>query len=149
MMNSKLKITALIMAVFCACNICHAQQNHTVSFSYDSDGNRISREILIQRIDKNQGETEMKPSTATDFFKTTTIELFPNPAGDQFMVEIKNMETDVLVHACLTNASGSVLYEKTIKSPLEAFNISGLASGIYFLRLTADNETHVWKVIKK
>lgn len=67
---------------------CRAQQNHTVSFSYDSDGNRISREILIQRIDKNQGETEMKPSTATDFFKTTTIELFPNPAGDQFMVEI-------------------------------------------------------------
>ena len=91
----------------------------------------------------------MKPSTATDFFKTTTIELFPNPAGDQFMVEIKNMETDVLVYACLTNASGSVLHEKTIKSPLEAFDISGLASGIYFLRLTADNETHVWKVIKK
>lgn len=148
-MNIKIRITLIVIVLCCASMICHAQQNHTISFSYDSDGNRISREILIQRIDKNQGETEMKPSTATDFFKTTTIELFPNPAGDQFMVEIKNMETDVLVHACLTNASGSVLHEKTIKSPLEAFDISGLASGIYFLRLTADNETHVWKVIKK
>ena len=71
-MKSNLKVLVMMLALCCACIYCHAQQNHTVSFSYDLNGNRISREILIQRIDNNQGKTEVKQSTATDFFKTTT-----------------------------------------------------------------------------
>ena len=148
-MNNKLKITALIMAVFFASMICHAQQNHTISFSYDSDGNRVTREIVIPRMDYDKGETNEKLPTATDFFKTATIELYPNPTCNQFMVEIKNGEPEVSVNACLTNISGSVLFQKTIRGSLESFDISMLASGIYFLKLTADNETHVWKVIKQ
>lgn len=148
-MNIKIRITLIVIVLCCASMICHAQQNHTISFSYDSDGNRIFREILIQRMDNNQGETETKTSKATDFFTTTTIELFPNPTGDRFMVEIKNDETEISVNACLTNVSGSVLYEKTINNPLESFDISRLATGIYFLKLTVGNENHVWKVIKK
>lgn len=148
-MNVKLRISVIVIALCCANMICRAQQYHTISFSYDSDGNRVTREILIPRMDNDRGQTNEKISTATDFFKTTTIELYPNPTCNQFMVEIIKGESEISVKACLTNISGSVLCQKTIRNSLESFDISMLASGIYFLRLTADNETHVWKVIKQ
>lgn len=149
-MNNKLRITAIILVLCCTCLICHAQQqNHTVSFSYDLDGNRIEREILIQRMD-HKGESAMTQATATakDFFKTTTIGLYPNPTSDRFMVEIIGGENGMVVTAQLTDVSGMVLTERAINNPLESFDISKLASGIYFLRLTVENETHVWKIIK-
>lgn len=129
--------------------ICLAQQSHTISFLYDSYGNRVAREIVIPRMDNDKGEANEKQSVATDFFKTTTIELYPNPTCNQFMVEIINGEPEVSIKACLTSISGSVLLQKTIGNSLESFDISMLASGIYFLRLTAGDETHVWKVIKQ
>lgn len=148
-MNVKLRITILIIALCCANMICLAQQSHTIGFSYDSDGNRVIREIVIPRMDNDKGETDEKPAAATDFFETTTVELYPNPTCDRFVVEIKNGGAEVSVKACLTNISGSVLCQKTIRNSLESFDISMLASGIYFLRLTAENETHVWRVIRK
>ena len=33
---------SIVLALCYACLICHAQQNHTISFSYDSDGNRVT-----------------------------------------------------------------------------------------------------------
>lgn len=41
-MFAKLRIIVMMMALCCVCLICHAQQNHTISFSYDSDGNRVT-----------------------------------------------------------------------------------------------------------
>lgn len=148
-MNIKLRITIIVIALCCASMICHAQQNHTISFSYDSDGNRVTREIVIPRMDYDKSETNENLPKATDFFKTATIELYPNPTCDQFIVEIKEGEFEVPIKACLTNISGSVLFQKTIRNSLESFDISMLASGIYFLKLTTVNETHIWKIIKQ
>lgn len=88
-MNRQLRIVALLIALIGALPICHAQQTHTVAFSYDLDGNRINREILFSRME-NTGEAseELLPS-ALDFFETMEVNLYPNPTNDKFFVEIK------------------------------------------------------------
>lgn len=147
-MNRQLRIVALLIALIGALPICHAQQTHTVAFSYDLDGNRINREILFSRME-NTGEAseELLPS-ALDFFETMEVNLYPNPTNDKFFVEIKG-DTSEKAEATLTHISGAVLEKRILANSLESFDLSGLASGVYLLKLTVDKETHVWKVIKK
>lgn len=57
-MNRQLRIVALLIALVSAWPICHAQQTHTVAFSYDLDGNRINREILFSRMEKTGEASE-------------------------------------------------------------------------------------------
>lgn len=146
-MNRQLKIVALLIALVSAWPVCHAQQPQTVTFDYDLDGNRTNRELLFGRMERNGETSEEFLSTATDFFETMEVSLYPNPTNDKFFVEIKGASEKA--EATLTHISGAVLEKRILTDPRELFDLSGQASGIYLLTLTVDNETHVWKVIKK
>lgn len=150
-MNRKTTLVALLIALTNALTICHAQQIHTVAFSYDVDGNRITREILFGRMggeEKSMEANEEFLSSITDHFETIRVSLYPNPTNDKFFVEIKG-ETSEKADAMLTHISGAVLEKRTLTNSVESFDLSGLASGLYLFKLTMKNETHIWKVIKK
>lgn len=147
-MNRQLRIVALLIALVSAWPICHAQQTHTVAFSYDLDGNRTNREILFGRMERTGEASEELLPSATDFFETMEVSLYPNPTNDKFFVELKGNANEK-AEATLTHISGAVLEKRILTDSRELFDLSGLAPGIYLLKLTVDNETHVWKVIKK
>ena len=147
-MNRQLKIVALLIALIGAWPVCHAQQTQTVTFAYDLNGNRITREILFGKQERNVETSEEFLPTATDFFETMEVSLYPNPTNDKFFVELKG-DTNEKAEATLTHISGAVLEKRILKDSRELFDLSGLAPGIYLLKLTVDNEIHVWKVIKK
>lgn len=147
-MNRQFRIVALLIALVSAWPICHAQQAHTVAFSYDLDGNRITKEILFGKQERNGETSEEFHSSATDSFETMEVSLYPNPTNDKFFVEIKS-DTSEKAEATLTHISGAVMEKRILTNSPELFDLSGLAPSIYLLKLTVDNETHVWKVIKK
>lgn len=147
-MNRQLRIVALLIALIGVLPICHAQQAQTVAFSYDLDGNRTNREILFGRMERTGEASEELLPSATDFFETMEVSLYPNPTNDKFFVEIKD-DTSKKAEATLTHVSGAVLERRIMNNSRELFDLSGLAPGMYFLKLTVNNETHVWKVIKK
>lgn len=147
-MNRKTIIAALMMALSCAWTVCEAQQTHTVAFGYDLDGNRISREILFIRMERNGEAKGEFLSSVTDSLETIEVSLYPNPTNDRFFVKIKG-ETGKNVEAALAHVSGAVLEKRVLSSSLESFDLSGVASGVYLLKLTVDKKTYVWKVIKK
>lgn len=147
-MNRRLRIIALLIVLTGAWTACLAQQIQTVTFVYDLDGNRTNREILFGRMERNGESNEELVSSATDFFETIAVSLYPNPTNDMFFVETKG-DTSEKAEAMLTHVSGAVLEKRILTSSQELFDLSGLAPGIYLLKLTVGNETHVWKVIKK
>lgn len=147
-MNRQFRIVALLIALVSAWPICNAQQTQTVTFAYDLDGNRTNRELLFGRMERNGESSEEFLPTATDFFETIEVSLYPNPTNDKFFVELKG-DTSEKAEATLTHISGVVLEKRILADSRELFDLSGLAPGIYLLKLTVDNETHVWKVIKK
>ena len=147
-MNRQYRIMALLIALMGALPICYAQQTHTIAFSYDLNGNRITREILFGKLERNGETSEEFHSSATAFFETMEVNLYPNPTNDKFFVEIKG-DTSEKAEATITHISGAVLEKRILTNSLESFDLSGLAPGLYLLKLTVDNETHVWKVIKK
>ena len=147
-MNRQFRIVALLIALVSAWPICHAQQTHTISFSYDFDGNRTNREILFGRLERTGEANEELLPFATDSFETIEVNLYPNPTNDKFFVEFKG-DTNERLEATLTHISGAILEKRILTDNRELFDLSGLAPGIYILNLTVDNETHAWKVIKK
>ena len=147
-MNRQLKIVALLIALVSAWPVCHAQQTQTVTFAYDLNGNRITREILFGKQERNVETSEEFLPTATDFFETMEVSLYPNPTNDKFFVEIKG-DTSEKAEATLTHISGAVLEKRILVNSLESFDLSGHAVGVYLLRIEVGNETHIWKVIKK
>lgn len=150
-MEKQLRISALLIVLTCMLTFCHAQQPRVAVFAYDTDGNRLTREILFGRIDvdkSNDEDNEEYLSSATDFFETVEVNLFPNPTCDKFFVEIMN-ETSKKAEVTLAHFSGTVLEKRIITNSMEEFDLSGYAPGLYLLTITVNNETHNWKVIKK
>ena len=147
-MNRQFRIVALLIALVSAWPICHAQQTQTVTFAYDLNGNRITREILFGKQERNGETSEEFLPTATDFFETMEVSLFPNPTNDKFFVELKG-DTNEKAEATLTHISGAVLEKRILTNSLESFDLSDHAVGVYLLRIEVGNETHIWKVIKK
>ena len=69
--------------------------------------------------------------------------VYPNPANDKVNVTTGGTHTAQLLDAC-----GRTLLTSTAQSHT-AFDISGLPSGIYFVRTTTAEGTNIQKIIKK
>lgn len=114
---------------------------NTVVFSYDADGNRISRSISFKRI----LNPEQKPSANNPI----SYDLYPNPTSGQFSLIIKEPEKTGKLHAVLHTMNGTTILECEIDKNPMTFDLSAFPSGIYLLEIEGANEQHSWKVIKQ
>lgn len=126
-----------------------AQNTGTVSFDYDTNGNRISRSLLFSKDSRNGMESDSKfVNSMSDFFGEMSIRIYPNPTPDRFTMSVDG-DHAVDAHAFLFTFEGVLLDEKTVKNGSVEFNLSGRSSGIYLLRLTLNGESKTWRVLKK
>jgi hypothetical protein len=88
-----------------------------------------------------------KPTTAT------TVSIYPNPASDNFNVEVTTSEVSEM-EMTIVNINGAVVGSKnlqlTVGNNVINENVSSLSSGIYFVRFynATNNETIVKKLVK-
>ncbi len=149
-MKRKHVIAAIAIALFGVSLNGQAQQNGTVTFDYDDNGNRTS-----QTISSNQGgrsRIEEKPSatsTVLDFYGDMRVNLYPNPAKDKLTLTIQDKPDELSLVFKVTTATGVVLYEKAITGPTENFDMASLPPGVYMFQLIGGDRKHVWKVIRE
>lgn len=113
----------------------------SIVFTYDSNGNRISRSLVFKRISPTGQEAQD--------FQPLSYELFPNPTPGFFTVQCKELEGQQPFHAKLLTATGIILEEKDVENGLSTFDLSGQASGIFLLELDTPEGHQSWKVIKR
>jgi hypothetical protein len=84
--------------------------------------------------------------SVNEFSTTLAPSIYPNPAKDIVNIEFKSLPTGVF-DADMMNAFGEVV--KSIKSaePTTSFNVSGLAKGVYYLRISAGSQVFIEKLI--
>lgn len=111
----------------------------SILFTYDANGNRISRSLIFQKI-HNPG---IDPQAIDD----SRYNLFPNPTPGQFSLALSQMPKAKL-HAKLLNMTGVVLDEKDIVCMTTTFDLSTQPAGIYVLEIESPDERQAWKVIK-
>lgn len=115
-------------------------KDDSIVFTYDSDGNRISRRLAFERmVQPNTPNTAVTPSVYT---------LFPNPTSSEFTL-YRDPSQEGPVHATLLSVTGTILEEKKTVGNSITFDLSKHPEGIYLLEVKGINGQETWKVIKK
>lgn len=118
-----------------------APQKDSVIFTYDANGNRVSRSIVFKRID-NDG----KNLTAN---QPLPYDLFPNPTSGQFTLALREYKSEEKLHAVLFTMNGVAIEEKEVHGSQTTFDLSAHPPGIYLLEVDGPDGHQSWKVIKQ
>ena len=119
----------------------HETPRDTLIFTYDKNGNRVSRSLYFERV--------IDPNTPLAAVTSSAYTLFPNPTQGEFCLHINRPEKGMVIHATLLNVKGTILEEKQTSSESICFDLSKQPNGIYLLEIENVNETETWKVIKR
>lgn len=112
-----------------------------VQFDFDKSGNRVSRDLLIQRI--------MEPAAPDQSQPQPIAELFPNPTPGKFTLLRKDPSETARLHALLMTENGLLLEEREITGHQTEFDLSGHANGLYLLEICGPQGSETWKIIKQ
>ncbi|WP_417291435.1 FG-GAP-like repeat-containing protein [Corallibacter sp.] len=103
----------------------------------------------IENVNANQEllvvEGSNQLSVAEKHF-STSLSVYPNPTQDK--LQIKNIENEN-VNVNIYNVLGSKMIHTIANKNESVIDVSSLASGIYFVRLTVEGSTQEFKIIKK
>ena len=137
-MNYKLFLAIIF---FLLSPICFSQ---TINFSYDASGNRVKREIIMNRYDTKQ----KKNIYFSEFLAKQQIKIYPNPTEGVIKIEISGLKKDDTGVAYIHNLKGiEICSSNTIFSPIQ-FDITSQTKGIYILTIRINESTTTWKIIK-
>lgn len=91
------------------------------------------------------GTTTYSKIETVDFQAGLAVNVYPNPATNQLHVELNNISN---MKVSLTNNVGQTIdLRPLVLSDKTTFNTSGLAKGVYFLRIFLSGRTVIKKVI--
>lgn len=112
----------------------------SVVFSYDSNGNRISRSLIFQKVES--------PGMKGPAIQEISCELFPNPTPGEFTLLIHGDEQKAK-KATLVNSLGVIISERVLESRQTSFDLSGQPDGVYLLEVDGADGHQTWKIIKQ
>lgn len=118
-----------------------ANAKDSVIFTYDANGNRVSRNILFKRIDC--------PDNSPLANNPLPYDLFPNPTYGQFTLVLRELNSGEKLHAVLLTMTGVAIDERDVKESPTTFDLSAHPPGIYLLEIEGTDGHQSWKVIKQ
>ena len=143
---------AITIAIIMTVAMASRAQNAIVHFGYDSDGNRISRTLTI---DRNEEKSQAADSTTNlagiietlDDDGNATLSIYPNPTHDILTVAVDGLSEKSATLSIVT-VSGSVVLSRKMSDGKHEFDLSEMSTGIYMLLFSSPNITKSWKIIK-
>lgn len=117
-----------------------------VRFTYDGTGNRIKREIVIQRQNMPDQQAE---TIFSEIISEKTIFIYPNPTQGILKIEISDYEYTDICELSLFSLSGQQIFSGTTTSSTTDIDISDQPNGIYIMRIVLNGIESSWKIIKK
>lgn len=118
-----------------------ASKKDSIVFTYDANGNRVSREIVFERMSKPDKSPTANPPL--------TYDLFPNPTSGQFTLVLREHKSGEKFHAGLFTMTGVPIDERDITGNQTTFDLSAHPPGIYLLEVDGPDGHQSWKVIKQ
>ena len=122
-----------------------------IGYSYDAAGNRVKREIVMPapKAMAKQQTFAADGQTFTDMLRDHTVKIYPNPTEGGLQVSISGLTvTDTATLEVYTSQGAQVLTENARTGHVD-INSSNQPAGVYLLRITINNHSTTWKIIKK
>lgn len=120
----------------------------SVTFTAITEGssNNIYPDINTIEIDDRSGCVDFIGGIAENA-ETMGINIFPNPATKIITIESEKdfKEAQLTIY----NTKTKLVLQQSLQQKHHEIDISGFSSGIYFVKITSNNTTGVWKVVKQ
>lgn len=124
-----------------------------ILYTYDNAGNRIKREYFCNNSGRMANEpliTAVKDSTATAAQPETSFQvvdaLFPNPTTGTFYIRFGKALDNAIIH--IIDNNGKLIQQSKASGTQVTFDLSSMASGVYFVRINDGGNVILKKVIK-
>ena len=129
--------------------------SQNISFSYDADGNMVSRYTFtlrsaqVEQIDEVELKTKTEPEEIFSVeLANRQITIYPNPTQGEIYVEITSLNPEEENFMRLFDSSGRLIETKKIESERTYLTIFGNA-GIYLFNIHLGTDISKWKIIKQ
>lgn len=121
--------------------------------NYTTTDNAINANKIFYRLKQTNFDGSFSYSSIkivnTDY-NTVKVSVYPNPAKDFVTVNLNSTESDVNATVVILNMQGQVVYSAdNINNNTYSFDISTLASGIYFVEVKQDSGVSKIKIVKE
>ncbi|MEA4840820.1 MAG: T9SS type A sorting domain-containing protein [Bacteroidales bacterium] len=120
-----------------------------ISYTYDSAGNRISRQYVVELRSATVPKAEGIDSTSVEtFLEDLSVSVYPNPTKGALAVKATNVPKDKKVSMKLYSPQGMQLQSIDIIEGTTPINMSTYSSGWYLLRVSTGEKALDFKIIK-
>lgn len=153
-----MKKQLLLLAFILGACFAQAQQNFIkLEYTYDANGNRISRDkqlVLHKSSDNgntnsNQGNTlkqqENKESVSANL---SSYQVFPNPSTGIFTLKIDASSIPQNSNVEVYDKMGKLIFKRPLTSLNTQLDLSTVSDGVYELRILTSTQTLLYKLIK-
>ena len=129
--------------------------SQTISFTYDEAGNRLTRALVIQKINNTVSyDTDDEQKRSIALVETMTIDdvevtISPNPNGGKFDVAISNPGEQPNVEIYLHSMTSTQIFNSKHVKATTTINITNRENGTYILTVIVNGTKETWKVIKQ
>ncbi len=89
-------------------------------------------------------EEEKEPVSLAEFVQLTNVQIYPNPASGEIQINIGRQET---VSIKVFHCSGKEVLTQLLTDQITSVNTEELASGLYFVELSAGERTETRKLV--
>lgn len=117
-------------------------------FAYDASGNRTSRTILLKSGFIPQNDTIVaKQKTFEDLIGNREVKIYPNPTKGLLQIElpyIENLSAIIRIYG----VQGVLVREIKVRDFTTEVDLSRYPNGMYILKISIDNLSSEWKIIK-
>lgn len=123
--------------------------SQTISYEYDSAGNRIARTVVtLKSAETVSSEEEEEP--IVDSWEEREVTIYPNPTDGELNVAITGGELEEAYSYSIYNSQGSLLLNGSISElGLTTLSLSNQSAGVYILVLSCQDESKTYKIVKK
>jgi len=138
-------LLSVVLSMWAGLDIC-AQR---IKYTYDSAGNRLTRqkEIVVQT--RGALSDEEEPSVYEEELSETKVTIYPNPTRGMLKVDISGVEKFENARISLYDLTGKLLQQWAGISQSNAIDLSERTPGMYIMQVAYNGKISSWKIIKE
>lgn len=136
----------LLLLSIAVTGIATATNPEVARYTYDSAGNRVSREIIIGVAGD---EPQDIAASLIDVMASKAVRIYPNPTDGNLTISIDDYEESDQASFIIYDLSGVIVYDSKATGQASSVDISDCQSGIYILTIIINGNHSSWRVIKK
>jgi uncharacterized delta-60 repeat protein len=125
----------------------YTKENSSAVHSFEDDNPLNGKShYRLKQVDAD-GKINYSKIVSVDFDKTFLIKLYPNPVKDILRIQGLNMEEKSTLS--IFDLQGHLVLQASVSNGTSSINVSRIASGIYLLKIKANDKIQTLKFVKQ